>query len=474
MCVKWVKPREHKHHLSCARPAARSFLSRPHLSGYDRIVTFPIRSTSLGVVLPVLFCLASFTRVSAGELKRYDSKYYTIYTDLDPDAAREAVLRMTRMADEYHARTAGFAGEITAKFPFYLYTSAEDYYAAGGLSGTAGVFIPDPTGGRLMAVAGRHPTAVTWHNVQHEGFHQFAHAVIGGRLPAWLDEGLAEYFGESIFTGDGFVTGIVPPWRLARLKREISGKSLKPVDGIMALSPEQWRDDLTIANYDQAWSMVYFLVHGEHGRYEDALSKCIRDSAAGRPFAKAWAEHVGTDAGFEQRWSDYWTSQPASPTSVLYDQAACAGLTSFLARATAQRQTFTDFAAFRSAAESGELKTAENDWLPPSLLCDMLRLAGDSAQWTLTPGGLGKPPQLIMVRSDGVRLTGSYTLSNLKVAAVTVDVDDLAKVLKDARAAAEAGNRTEARDQVSAALREHPHSPAASEAQKFLQALRAN
>ena len=52
-----------------------------------------------------------------------------------------------------------------------------------------------------MAFAGEHITAYTWHTVQHEGFHQFAHAVIGGDIPTWLNEGLAEYFGEALFTG---------------------------------------------------------------------------------------------------------------------------------------------------------------------------------------------------------------------------------------------------------------------------------
>ena len=34
-------------------------------------------------------------------------------------------------------------------------------------------------------------------------------------MPTWLNEGLAEYFGEGIFTGDGFVTGVISPERLA-------------------------------------------------------------------------------------------------------------------------------------------------------------------------------------------------------------------------------------------------------------------
>ena len=45
---------------------------------------------------------------------------------------------------------------------------------------------------------------------------KFAHATIGHKLPPWLDEGLAEYFGEAIFTGDGYVDGAIPPWRAKR------------------------------------------------------------------------------------------------------------------------------------------------------------------------------------------------------------------------------------------------------------------
>ena len=52
------------------------------------------------VLLPVL-------RAPAQDLVAHRGEYYTIWTDLPPDAAREAQLRMTRMAQEYMARTRG-------------------------------------------------------------------------------------------------------------------------------------------------------------------------------------------------------------------------------------------------------------------------------------------------------------------------------------------------------------------------------
>src|SRR6267154_384999 len=77
-----------------------------------------------------------------------------------------------------------------------------------------GMVIRDPRNGRIGLE--------TWQIVQHEGFHQFVYFVVGGDVPTWVNEGLAEYFGEGIFTGDGMVTGIIPMRRLKRVKAEIA------------------------------------------------------------------------------------------------------------------------------------------------------------------------------------------------------------------------------------------------------------
>src|SRR5215203_1869603 len=43
--------------------------------------------------------------VSAQELQRYETQYYILHTDVPSEQAREASLRMSRMAEEYHKRT---------------------------------------------------------------------------------------------------------------------------------------------------------------------------------------------------------------------------------------------------------------------------------------------------------------------------------------------------------------------------------
>jgi hypothetical protein len=405
------------------------------------------------------------------DLKEYDTKYYTIYTDIDPDDEKEAAIRMTKMAEEYHERTKGFAGTINSKFPFYLYKSSADYYAAGGMPRSAGVFISIGSGGKLMAVAGKSVTQQTWQVVQHEGFHQFAHAVIGGEIPTWLNEGLAEYFGESIFTGDGFVTGVIPPWRLERLKQEISGGETKTIRQMMETSPDQWAGNLNIINYDQAWSMVHFLVHGDDQKYQAAFSNCIREISKGKTFNTAWIDTIGPTDGFEDRWKKWWSGQPESPTSLLYGKAAVATMTSFIARAYTSRQTFSSFEAFQAAVNDGSLKIKSDDWLPRSLIVTAFRNYGTAPHWELQ-SPQNKQPTLELTLIDGTRLTGWFTLRGNRVDHVNVEIDDMVRILKDAQALLDAGKKNEARVMVQSALKNIPRSALVTEAKQFLQTCR--
>jgi len=168
------------------------------------------RTCFIPLVLLLSLAGAAKSPPAKSGMATYESRYYTIHTDLGPADEKEAEIRMTKMAEEYHARTVAFSGQVTQRLPFYLFRNADDYYAAGAPAGSAGAFIVDASGERLMAIAGEQTDAQTWHVVQHEGFHQFAHAVIHGDLPMWVNEGIAEYFGEGLFTGDNFITGLVP------------------------------------------------------------------------------------------------------------------------------------------------------------------------------------------------------------------------------------------------------------------------
>src|SRR6266542_1457347 len=103
----------------------------------------------------ILACLLIFSLLlspsafaAEPNLRQYESKYYLIHTDLPPLEAREAQVRMTRMAEEYLQRTAGFAGQLKERLPFYLYKDRVDYEKAGGIENSGGIF----DGQRLIAL----------------------------------------------------------------------------------------------------------------------------------------------------------------------------------------------------------------------------------------------------------------------------------------------------------------------------------
>lgn len=368
--------------------------------------------------LLLLCCLA--TAIRAQDLVEYQSDYYIIRTDLPPEGALEAQIRMNLIAREYMNRTRGFSGVIHSRMPFYLYADPEKYYATGAPRTSGGYF----DGTSLVALA-EDLGPRTWHRVQHEAFHQFADQVIRGKLPPWLNEGLAEYFGEAVFTGDGFVSGVIPQWRLKRIRETIEKKEFPSLREMMQVPIEQWNSELAIRNYDQAWSMVQFLAHGGDGKYQEALGRFVAALGDNRPWQQAWRDIFGDTGGFEDRWRGYWTSLPDNPTIDLYAQANVATLTAFLARGVSQNQQFANLKAFEEAADAGTIKHLDQNWLPPSLLKQAMEqyriLARAGFTYTLTTPAGSRLPQLLSVTPTGKRITGRYTLRNGSVITTSAD-----------------------------------------------------
>ena len=379
------------------------------------------RNVTSGVVVrptgALLALLSLAVTPTQAELRTISSKYYELHTDLDEAGAQEAVLRITLMAEEYHSRTRGLGGTVARRLPFYLFQKRADYHAAGGMPGSAGVYM----GNRLMAVTDPRNPAQAWHTVQHEGFHQFADATIRGDLPIWANEGMAEYFGEGVFTGDQFYVGLIPPARLKRIQAGIRAGHFMPLGKMLSLSLYEWNAFLKFENYDQAWSMVHFLAHGENGRYEKAFMGFLRDIARQIDRERAWQQNFGADiAAFRKRWEEYWLRLPDDPTAALHAEIVTATLTSFYGRAIGQRQRFKTIEEFFDAAETGQLKMDSENWLPPTLLNAAMKQAPEVGEWSLTKRGRNR--LLTCTMSDGTQLFGRFKLSKRRVKSTWVDV----------------------------------------------------
>ncbi len=352
-------------------------------------------------------------------LTQYKSRHYVIHTDLDVNTAREAAIRLTKMFQEYKQRTSAFAATTNERLPFYMFSRHKDYMAAGGLPGSAGVF----TGDKLMATMGATTGSFSWKLVQHEGFHQFVDRIIGRSLPVWVNEGMAEYFSEAVFTGDGFVAGLVPPGRLARIKAKITAGRFPPLSDMMKVNHSEWNQRMSTVDYDQAWSMVHFLAHGGGGDYEASFNGFLYDAGLTGVWDKAWLKHFGqvTD-DFETAWRDYWLKLPRNPTADLYAEATVATLTGFLARAVSQKQKFASAEEFFEQAKAGKLRTHQDDWLPRSLLDSALGDANRLGEWSLVRGRR-KSIELACVTDQGKKFVGRFTVRKGRVQGVSVEID---------------------------------------------------
>ena len=361
---------------------------------------------AIGLVVLALVVVAARgdkDRPRGAKLKEYQTSYYNVQTDLPLESVREISVRMTAMAEEYHRRTKGFSGTIRKRMDFQVFSNPLDYYRAGGMPGSIGMY----DGRRLMAMA---LGEKTWHIVQHEGFHQFAHRAIGGDLPIWVNEGLAEYFGIGIWTGDGFVTGLIPPDRLDSIQGYIRGKQLVGFEEMLEMSHQAWAMNMSTRNYDQAWSMTHFLVHGDQGKYRDAFASFINDVSKGRSPKGAFARRFGRNIeGFQEKYSKWYLALDEKPTQDLYDQATVQTLTSFLARAHTLELEFESAQDLMALIAQGKTSPDDLDndlWLPQSLARSALRQAGDMGAWSL--GEKGNLPTLILTQPDGTKLTGSF------------------------------------------------------------------
>jgi hypothetical protein len=322
------------------------------------------------------------------------------------------------MASEYQKRSSGFARKVRGRLPFYIFSKADDYHAAGGPRESAGVYM----GSKLMAVADQRLSEGAWRRIQHEGFHQYVDKVLTQRIPVWVNEGMAEYFGHGVWTGDSYVLGVIPPDRLGHVKSLIKNGQIVPFLEMLEMTYQQWTSKLEGRNYDQAWAMVHFLVHADGGRYLGPFDGFILDVAERNlNWKESFVRRFGRDVGaFERRFREWWSSLPKNPTADLYTGAVVQTVASFFARAYGQGQRFEGMEDFFKAARDGSLKEDAKQWLPRKLLLERLKGVEKLGAWTLA--GPKSHPAIQLAAPDGTTFTASFRVRAGASVAVKLDV----------------------------------------------------
>jgi hypothetical protein len=341
------------------------------------------------------------------------TRCYLVHSQLPPEQLPGVLRHLDRMALEYARRTAGLSRRADdRKLPLYLFAREEDFRKAGGPPNTSGIF----DGERLLACIGRNADARAWHIIQHEAFHQFLTAKLGYELPIWMHEGLAEYFGEGVYTGDDFVLGVVPPYRLKRVQEELRLNGTGLAD-LIGTSHEAWNQNINQRNYDLAWSLVHFLAHAEDGAYQQSLEKFVKASAGNEAGLKMFERTVGPAETVEKQWRQFWLDYPDEQVKRTYGQVAVQTLCSYGARANLAGVKITSVDQFNQIVAAGNFRQPPGDTLATEPLEECLAYAPKLGQWQFDfTGRAGFNVQLRV--AEGSALTARAIIRNGAVEAV--------------------------------------------------------
>lgn len=328
----------------------------------------------------VLLCAGLLTVVgsppladAAAQRRTIQTPHYQVETDFDETLAADMTRRLEVLHSEYTRRLSIFSAEAAAvQHKVVLLRKQADVQRLTGLPpGAAGGF--QPATNLLAAFLERQGREELRKTIQHEAFHQFAHNAISKEMPVWLNEGLAVYFEEGIWTGEGFLLGQVPPHRVRSLKSALDNQRMIRFQKLMKMSLEEWGQNvatdevITEVQYNQSWAMVHFLVHGSNGddafrpRFIRMLELLHEGKSGDEAFAEAFSSNL---EGFQNRFIEYLAQLTPTPEATMVERQTILGsLLIFLDR---EGRRINNIADFRQAVIDGgyrrQIRIGEQKW----------------------------------------------------------------------------------------------------------------
>ena len=314
-------------------------------------------------LLASIVCLLTLPAPARAQVRELNTRHYRIHTDLDADLSSDLGRRMDAMYEQYAQRLAVFkAAGALPRLEVYLFRHQRDYMHFSGwrLKNSGGVFLPSR--GILAAFLEGQGRDQLRRTLQHEAFHQFAFNAISPDLPIWLNEGLAQFFEEGLWNGDGFLLGEVPPRRIRQLQADLKAGRLVAFGKLLHMSGSEWAGRLGAnhsvgaTQYNQSWAMVHFLVMAQNARgeylYRARLIEMLRLLHDGKDADEAFQLAFGTNVrGFQERFLDYARAlQPSPEPTLIENQGVIADLLIDFAR---DGHRFDDIASLRQYVTQG-------------------------------------------------------------------------------------------------------------------------
>jgi hypothetical protein len=238
-----------------------------------------------------------------------ESAHYHIYTTIKDEEVLELLPQLMEGAMTMYQRIAPQATISDRPLDCFIFhwRSEWDGYTQRYTGNDAKIYLQIRSGGytiRDRYVAYYIGRIGTFSVAAHEGWHQFAGRNFKGRLPPFLEEGVACLF-ETISWKDR-----LPQWNLSvntnraqTLRKAMEANQLWTLEqlstthaGDIVGEPAERID----AFYAQSWAFARFLWEGEDGKYRPALQKWIAETAAGTVYDPTHT-HARTLGGWNRK-----------------------------------------------------------------------------------------------------------------------------------------------------------------------------
>lgn len=350
----------------------------------------------------------------ADDLRVFASHHYHIHTNLSREETVPFGRHMDAVFGQYERRFADYTKRNAGLMPLYLFRHQNEYldfmqHHGIDATGSGGMFFVTHSIRGLATWAHGHSRSQTLRTLQHEGFHQFAWNYLGPNLPTWMNEGLAQYFEDAVILEHGMELGLGDPKRIALVRDALQYKWAVDMEELLSLNNQQWTASLRTNGsrsellYAQAWSMVYYMIHGDNGRYLGSFEVYLRLLSEGHRHDKAFRSAFGYGAleGIEQRWRTFALKQQPSPVNVATERLEFLG--SAIAYKAERNETMPrTFAVLRDDLQSRGFKLTrthhghreELNATDPHHFTYQ-RPGGEISEFLLLePSGFGLPPRL--------------------------------------------------------------------------------
>ncbi len=231
--------------------------------------------------------------------RRMLTEHYDIRTTVRDPLLIESIPQAVETAYGYYRQLVPTEREPSERMRVYLFARRDEWAAftrrfAGARAAT---LLKVRRGGyseRGVSVIQYVAHSVTFPLLTHEGFHQYLYCCVKGRVPAWLNEGLATLCEGQRWSGSGLQS--FDPWynptRRNALADALVRGDLIPLDELLEMNAGHVVGGPTRkigTYYAQVWALMLFLREGADGAYAESFDRLLH--ALGRedlrPHARA-------------------------------------------------------------------------------------------------------------------------------------------------------------------------------------------